>query len=119
MKIKAVILLTLMLIFLMTLSGCVYFKLGSSPTPAPTSTPPPINADYTPPSVQSSTNLPEVPNFADVIAAVRPSVVAINVTVPSLDVFGGVLNQQGAGSGWIIDASGLIVTNNHVVEGAT
>jgi S1-C subfamily serine protease len=26
---------------------------------------------------------------------------------------------QGAGSGWIIDGSGIIVTNNHVVEGAT
>ena len=27
--------------------------------------------------------------------------------------------QQGAGSGWIMDANGTIVTNNHVIEGAT
>ena len=107
-----------MLMLMVTMSGCVYFKLGSSPTPAPTATPSPINANFTAPAVQNASSLPEVPNFADVIAAVRPSVVAINVTVPSLDVFGGVLNQQGAGSGWIIDTSGLIVTNNHVVEGA-
>jgi serine protease Do len=26
--------------------------------------------------------------------------------------------QEGAGSGWIIDTNGYIVTNNHVVEGA-
>ncbi len=30
----------------------------------------------------------------------------------------GHVTQEGAGSGWIIDSSGLIVTNNHVVEGA-
>ncbi len=44
--------------------------------------------------------------------------VAINTKVPALDVFGGTFSQEGAGSGWIIDESGLIVTNNHVVEGA-
>jgi len=27
--------------------------------------------------------------------------------------------QSGAGSGWILDKSGIIVTNNHVVEGAS
>jgi serine protease Do len=32
--------------------------------------------------------------------------------------FGGSFTQEGAGSGWIIDSSGLVVTNNHVVEGA-
>jgi serine protease Do len=28
------------------------------------------------------------------------------------------VQQQGAGSGWVMDANGTIVTNNHVVEGA-
>jgi serine protease Do len=29
------------------------------------------------------------------------------------------VQQQGAGSGWILDTNGTIVTNNHVVTGAT
>ncbi|MCJ7828887.1 MAG: trypsin-like peptidase domain-containing protein, partial [Dehalococcoidia bacterium] len=36
----------------------------------------------------------------------------------TLDIFRTPLTQEGAGSGWIIDKDGIIVTNNHVVEGA-
>ncbi len=118
MKIRGVVLLFLLLVIPLTLSGCVYFKLSSTPTPSPTATPSPIAANFVPPPTTSNQTVPEIPDFAPVIAAVRPAVVAINVTIPSLDVFGGVLNEQGAGSGWIIDSSGLIVTNNHVIEGA-
>jgi len=53
-----------------------------------------------------------------VVAAVKPSVVAINTEVVSYDFFNRPYTQQGAGSGWIIDADGIIVTNNHVVEDA-
>ena len=35
-----------------------------------------------------------------------------------MGIFGGTYTQEGAGSGWIIDSTGLIVTNNHVVENA-
>jgi len=52
------------------------------------------------------------------VAKVRPSVVAINTKVITFDIFNQPFTQEGAGSGWIIDESGLIVTNNHVVEGA-
>jgi serine protease Do len=57
-------------------------------------------------------------DFADVIAAIRPSVVAITTEVSGYSIFGA-YTEEGAGSGWIIDADGLIVTNNHVVEGAS
>jgi serine protease Do len=59
-----------------------------------------------------------LPNFADVVAEVKPSVVAINTEVITYDIFNRPLEQTGAGSGWIIDKEGIIVTNNHVVEGA-
>jgi len=61
---------------------------------------------------------PVLPSIADVVAKVKPSVVAIDIEVITYDIFNRPLTQPGAGSGWIIDEDGLIVTNNHVVEGA-
>ncbi|MBI3953081.1 MAG: trypsin-like peptidase domain-containing protein, partial [Chloroflexi bacterium] len=46
------------------------------------------------------------------------AVVAVLVESTGLDFFLQPVPQQGAGSGGIISADGLIVTNNHVVEGA-
>jgi serine protease Do len=63
--------------------------------------------------------LTNLPNIADVVAKVKPSVVAINVEVTEYDLFGRPYTSEAAGSGWIIDKNGIIVTNNHVVEGAT
>jgi serine protease Do len=91
-------------------------------SPAPTGSPTapvtgqPINPNWTPPSPASTS--PTVQTTSKVVADVRPAVVAIDVSVTSLDYFNRPITQQGAGSGWIIDTSGIIVTNNHVVEGA-
>ena len=60
---------------------------------------------------------PVLPSIADVVAAVKPSVVAIDTEV-TIGFFHRYYTQEGAGSGWIIDENGIIVTNNHVVEGA-
>jgi serine protease Do len=58
-----------------------------------------------------------LPSFADLTDAVKHSVVAIDTqTVISRRYIQRTI--QGAGSGWIYDSSGIIVTNNHVIEGA-
>jgi serine protease Do len=78
----------------------------------------PINPTWTPPASNGSGTIVQLPSIADVVAAVKPSVVAISTQVVSYDFFNRPFTQEGAGSGWIIDANGIIVTNNHVVEGA-
>jgi serine protease Do len=118
----------ILLIIIFTVTGCdlpgIEFNIQTATpqTPTPTATPPPINPTYSVPTVAASsppiTSSISLPDLASVIAKVRPSVVAINTKVPTLSIFGGSFTQEGAGSGWIIDSSGLIVTNNHVVEGA-
>lgn len=47
-----------------------------------------------------------------------PSVAYIFTEVPTRTVFGGAGTQQGAGSGFVWDGAGHVVTNFHVVEGA-
>ncbi len=66
----------------------------------------------------AATQSQALPSVADVVAKVKPSVVAINTEVTALDFFNRPSSQKGAGSGWIIRDDGLIITNNHVVEGA-
>ncbi len=115
--VTSVIILTLLLTLL---SGCITITTPEKTTPPPTDTttppPEPINPEWTPPSTANQTG--ELPSIADVVAMVKPSVVAINTEVVSYDFFNRPYTQEGAGSGWIIDEDGIIVTNNHVVEGA-
>jgi len=89
-----------------TLSGCSLLDSLAKTTP-----PPDAETVY-------QTSLIR-PNLADVIADVRPSVVAINTESNVYNPFRGSQTVQGAGSGWVIDSDGLIVTNSHVVEDAS
>ena len=122
-------LIVLVIIFIST--GCTLPSLtlnNQSPTaaatiaaaPTPTVIANPINPDFssTPTAISSSENKTTLPDYVSVIAKVRPSVVIIHTEVPSFDLFNGTTTQKGAGSGWIIDSSGLIVTNSHVIQGA-
>jgi len=55
----------------------------------------------------------------DLVARVAPAVVSIVTESVSYNWFWQAVPQTGAGSGIIISADGYIVTNNHVVDGAT
>jgi serine protease Do len=77
----------------------------------------PINPAFTVPAAPSQAIT--LPSIADVVALVKPSVVAISTEMVTVDFFSRPFTQEGAGSGWIIGADGVIVTNNHVVEDAT
>jgi serine protease Do len=127
-----VLFVTLLIIFSIALiPGLSCIDINSTKTTTPMTTPTltanvsstttptvtPISPTWTPPT--STNNITsELPSIADIVALVKPSVVAINTEVVSYDFFNRPFTQEGAGSGWIIDKDGLVVTNNHVVEGA-
>jgi serine protease Do len=121
MKLQALYLISFVLIASLTfLPGCITLPNAE---PAPDSTvaavaPAPIVPNWTPPAVSNNTPTLELPGVADVVARVKPSVVSINTEVTAFDFFNRQYTEEGAGSGWIIDPNGIIVTNNHVVEGA-
>jgi len=59
----------------------------------------------------------QLPNIADTVERVRPAVVSIVARTVSRDRFGRQSTGFGSGTGVIFDESGLVLTNNHVIEG--
>ncbi len=90
----------------------------NTPSPTPTDTPVPTNTPtptYTPAPTATHTHTPTptptpVPaanlSVADIVDVARPSVVRM-------------VSGDGGGTGFVIDADGYILTNEHVVEGET
>lgn len=124
-----ILLVTLSLIlFLTPAAGCTLAPRVET-TPAPKATTNitttaasgqliPVSKNETQLPAISTSQSPPLPSIADVVAMVKPSVAAINISVPGYDPYTGSSTQTGAGSGWIIREDGIIVTNNHVLENA-
>jgi serine protease Do len=120
MKTKLLLSITfILLLTLLLLPGCITITSPATTSNAATpSLASPIATSWTPPSATSPAPATVLPDIADVVAKVKPSVVAITTETTVLDFFNRQYTQEGAGSGWIIDPNGIIVTNNHVIEGA-
>ena len=99
-------------LIILIISAMSLFACTSQSTIAQTTTP--SITDSTPTSTQG----PGTMTIPEVITKVKPSVVSINVEITAYDIFNRPVKEEGAGSGWIIDSDGYVVTNNHVVENA-
>lgn len=87
------------------------------PTPASTSVNIiPVDPNWKVPSPE--TGSPLLPDIASVVERGYPSVVTITTEQLVNDIFSRRITQSGAGSGWVLDSKGIVVTNNHVIENA-
>lgn len=114
------ILFTLLILLVLLLAAC-----GGGEAPTPTSAPTPVPPTATPapptPAPVPPTATPEPTPSLRVsnLTGVKSAVVQIEAQGTFRDPEVGVLyNAAGRGSGFIIDPSGIAVTNNHVVTGA-
>lgn len=121
-KLKSITFIALSLIFILGMTGCIV-TITEPETPSEPAQSTAIQTPVVPidPGWTGSTfvdNSQTLPSIADVVEQVFPSVVTISTEVVTQDIFQMPRTQSGAGSGWIFREDGIIVTNNHVVEGA-
>ena len=113
------------LVMVLALAAC---KRGGTPPPEPQATLP-LLEDGGVDLGRGAISVPEIPlpSLAPLVDRVSPSVVSLAVLStapmpPGHERFLGsrrLPRQEKGGSGFIVDRSGLVVTNNHVVEGAS
>ncbi len=93
----------------------------AGPTPLPTPIVPPTPRATLPPAVAdggATRALLDEALVVDLFERVSPSVVNVSVRVPNTSGQGPTA-RQGAGSGFVVDDQGHILTNNHVVADAS
>jgi len=101
-------------------AGGVVAALALGACSAPTGSVGGVATTTQPPKItlEQSAQTPAPSSLADMIKRVLPSVVNVRVTGVASNPFGGSQEFQGEGSGVVIDKNGIILTNNHVIEGA-
>jgi len=107
---------------MLALLGCRLFNPGGGPTdtPVPTNTVPPTDTVVpTATTVPTPTTPPTPEGLVTSLDGVKNAVIYIEAQGSFVEPGAGLqVNAAGAGSGFIIDESGIAVTNNHVVTGA-
>ncbi|MFO0675526.1 MAG: trypsin-like peptidase domain-containing protein [Polyangiaceae bacterium] len=104
--------------------GAAALPTGAVPVPTGIPSPSTVGAETkaTPPPAVDLTHAPV--SFAPIAKRADPSVVTVNTVGEEVEshgiLRGGGRHRElkGLGTGFIVDKSGIIVTNNHVIEGA-
>lgn len=114
--------------FIATGVGCTPISIAptATPVPVPPFTPTPISVvAMQPPSTNAATAQIDAAGLdiaerrvIDVYQRVSPSVVSITTQVLRRTFFFDVVPEEGAGSGFVLDSDGHILTNYHVIEDA-
>ncbi len=117
--------LTYTLLFLaILLQSCVIQAIYPTPTPTPFPTPSPspvaiVSIDPHEVALIDADGLDFVEKrIIDVYNRVSPSVVNVTTQVLRPSFFFDIIPEEGAGSGFILDIAGHVLTNYHVIEGA-
>jgi S1-C subfamily serine protease len=76
-------------------------------------------AESAPVGIADPSTVSDEDNNIQVYKTISPGVAFINTTSYQQDFFGGTQEGKGTGSGSVIDNNGDILTNYHVIEGAT
>ncbi|MCK5213381.1 MAG: trypsin-like peptidase domain-containing protein, partial [Dehalococcoidia bacterium] len=105
------------------LTGCITLPSVAPAEAVPASTERPTPSEYIDPlwtfPTAPSAEKEDLPAIADVVSTVRPAVVSVITEMVGRDLFNQAYTQEAAGSGVIMDDEGYIITNNHVVAGAS
>ena len=76
-------------------------------------------AESAPAGIADPSTVSDEENNIEVYKTISPGVAYINTTSVQQDFWGGTQEGKGTGSGSVIDNNGDILTNYHVIEGAT
>ena len=97
--------------------ACTDDDSNSSASSTEAAAPQAQTASYQPPSRTESAgaSLGDSSGPSQVVKAIRPSVVRIRAGGTQQGAFGTISRGEGTGTGFIVDARGHIVTNNHVI----
>src|SRR5512136_1128317 len=98
---------------LLTTTGSSPASIAQNPTASAQNAPVPSSSVSPTGTAVVQNVVVTLPSFADLLDVAEHSVVKIDTQGTGTTVFGRTVQQQGAGSGWIMDANGTIVTNNH------